>query len=90
MERIQKVIANCGYCSRRKAEELISLGKVRVNGEIVRELGFKVNMHDLIEVNGEILDIKEDVVAEAVIKAGFEIIEVLHDGEWCAIVAKRK
>lgn len=62
MERIQKVIANCGYCSRRKAEELINLGKVRVNGEVVRELGFKVNMNDLIEVNGEILDKKEDYV----------------------------
>ena len=31
MERLQKVIANAGVCSRRKAEELISAGKVRVN-----------------------------------------------------------
>ena len=43
MERLQKVIANSGYCSRRKAEELISLGKVRVNGEVISELGFKVD-----------------------------------------------
>lgn len=43
-----------------------------------------------IFISSGILDIKEDIVAEAVRKAGFEIIEVLRDGEWCAIVAKRK
>ena len=43
MERLQKVIANSGYCSRRKAEELISKGKVYVNGEKITELGTKVN-----------------------------------------------
>lgn len=32
-QRIQKIIANCGYCSRRKAEELIKLGRVSVNGK---------------------------------------------------------
>ena len=36
MERLQKVIANAGVCSRRKAEELILQGKVSVNGNIVR------------------------------------------------------
>ena len=36
MERLQKVIANLGYTSRRKAEELIQAGKVKVNGEIVK------------------------------------------------------
>ena len=35
MERLQKVIANSGYTSRRKAEELIASGKVKVNGETV-------------------------------------------------------
>ena len=34
MERLQKVIANAGVCSRRKAEELILQGKVSVNGDI--------------------------------------------------------
>ena len=43
-----------------------------------------------IFISSGILDIKEVIVAEAVREAGFEIIEVLHDGEWCAIVAKRK
>ena len=37
MERLQKIIANSGYCSRRKAEELIEKGKVTVNGKIITE-----------------------------------------------------
>ena len=52
MERLQKVIANLGYCSRRHAEELISQGKVLVNGEVVLELGTKVGRSDVIEVEG--------------------------------------
>lgn len=56
MERLQKVIANLGYCSRRKAEELIVGGKVTVNGEKVLELGTKVSRSDVIEVEGVSLD----------------------------------
>ena len=56
MERLQKVIANLGYCSRRKAEELIKLGKVSVNGIVVTELGTKVKKGDSILVEGNILD----------------------------------
>ena len=58
MERLQKVIANSGYCSRRRAEELILGGKVFVNGSVVRELGTKVSHDDEIEVDG--LSIKKD------------------------------
>ena len=58
MERLQKVIANSGYCSRRKAEELILEGKVLVNGNVVRELGTKVSHDDEIEFDG--LSIKKD------------------------------
>ena len=56
MERLQKVIANLGYCSRRKAEELIEAGKVTVNGEKVLELGTKVGKSDVLEVEGITLD----------------------------------
>ncbi len=56
MERLQKVIANLGYSSRRKAEELIINGKVKVNGKVVTELGTKVKQSDTIEVENTILD----------------------------------
>lgn len=62
MERLQKIIASSGYCSRRKAEELIGLGKVKVNGNIVKEMGFKASYIDYIEVNGTPLNLKEDKV----------------------------
>lgn len=55
MERLQKVIADAGITSRRKAEELIINGKVRVNGEIVKTLGIKVSGNDIVEVNGMML-----------------------------------
>ena len=62
MERLQKIISNSGYCSRRKAEDLIKLGKVKVNGNIVTEMGFKANYNDFIEVNGITISSKEDKV----------------------------
>lgn len=61
MERLQKVIAASGVTSRRKAEELITKGEVKVNGEIVKELGTKVSEKDRIEVKNQILtkEVKE-------------------------------
>lgn len=56
MERLQKVIANLGYSSRRKAEELIQSGKVKVNGQVITTLGTKVKPSDTIEVENTILD----------------------------------
>lgn len=50
--RIQKIIADAGYCSRRKAEELISKGKVTLNGRPVK-LGDKAGSKDIIAVDGE-------------------------------------
>ena len=55
MERLQKYISECGIASRRKAEELILAGKVKVNGEIVKTLGTKVNSGDMVSINGQIL-----------------------------------
>lgn len=51
-ERLQKIIAAAGVCSRRKAEELILEGKVKVNGAIIDTLGFKASTSDEIIVNG--------------------------------------
>jgi 23S rRNA pseudouridine2605 synthase len=53
-ERLQKIISQAGVASRRHAEELITSGKVKVNGQVVRELGSKADIgKDQIEVNGQ-------------------------------------
>lgn len=55
-ERLQKFLANQGVCSRRKAEEYILQGKVKVNDEIVTELGTKINPDtDKIEFEGKMI-----------------------------------
>ena len=52
--RLQKYMAECGVASRRKCEEYILQGKVKVNGEIVTELGTKVNPEkDVIEFDNK-------------------------------------
>jgi 23S rRNA pseudouridine2605 synthase len=51
-ERLQKVMARLGIASRRHAEDLISRGLVKVNGQIVKERGVKVISTDLIEIEG--------------------------------------
>ena len=51
MERLQKVMAHAGVDSRRKCEQLILDGRVKVNGQVVRELGVKVGNNDRIEVD---------------------------------------
>lgn len=56
MERLQKIIASRGFCSRRKAEELIENRRVKVNGNLVTTLGFKVNEKDEIEIDGNIIE----------------------------------
>lgn len=53
MERLQKVIAQSGLTSRRKAEQLIKEGKVKVNGKQITELGMKVSSKDKVEVNNK-------------------------------------
>ncbi|WP_270567530.1 pseudouridine synthase [Clostridium beijerinckii] len=62
-ERLQKYLANCGVASRRKCEELIISGKVKVNGVMVNEVGIKIDpLKDMIEYNGKEIKKKEDKV----------------------------
>ncbi len=60
-ERLQKVIAQSGVTSRRKAEQLIEAGKVKVNGQVITTLGTKVIQTDKIEVNGVPLEKEQPV-----------------------------
>ena len=59
MERLQKIIASSGYCSRRKAEEYIKLGKVLVNNIKITDMGVKVSGNDIITINGTIINKEE-------------------------------
>lgn len=62
MERLQKVIAQAGITSRRKAEQLITEGKVLVNGKKITELGTKVDaQQDEVVVNGVPINKEEPV-----------------------------
>ena len=78
MERLQKVIANSGYCSRRKAEEEITKGHVTVNGQIITELGTKVNVSDVIEINGTVLK-KQDEKEYILFFKPREVVTTTHD-----------
>ena len=61
--RLQKYIADCGITSRRKAEELIKQGKVKVNGKVITELGTKINpKKDIILYNNREIKNKEKYV----------------------------
>lgn len=54
--RLNRYISNAGICSRRKADELISAGVISVNGEVVSELGHKIDpQKDAVRYNGELL-----------------------------------
>ncbi len=55
MVRLQKYLSICGVASRRKSEELIKSGLVKVNGETVVKMGFCVNKDDKVEYAGKIL-----------------------------------
>lgn len=53
--RLNRYIANAGICSRRDADELIQSGQIKVNGEVVREMGLKVRPRDRVVYKGKTL-----------------------------------
>ena len=61
--RLQKFLSQSGIASRRKSEELIRQGKVKVNGEVVNIMGTKINpQHDEVRVNDKIVKAKEEKI----------------------------
>lgn len=70
--RINKYIASAGVCSRRKADELIAQGKVKVNGAVLTEPGYDVQEDDLVMVNGHYIEGSDKMVYYALNKpAGY-------------------
>lgn len=60
--RLQKIIAQAGLASRRKAEELILSGRVRINGQVVTELGVQADPEvDKIELDGKTISAEESI-----------------------------
>ena len=85
--RLQKALAQAGVASRRKAEELIAAGKVKVNGQVVREQGVQVDpARDLIQVEGRLLE-KEKKVYFVLYKPP-EVVTTLSDPQGRDTVAK--
>ncbi|MCJ8163730.1 pseudouridine synthase [Pontibacter sp. E15-1] len=54
--RLNRFIANAGICSRREADLLIEAGEIKVNGEVVKEMGFKVQLTDNVQYGKKILN----------------------------------
>lgn len=80
LERVQKIIAQSGLTSRRKAEDLIRDGRVQVNQETITELGTKVSSKDEVSVDGIPLD-KEKLVYYLLYKPRGVISSVSDDKE---------
>lgn len=57
--RINKYIALCGVASRRKADDLIASGRVKINGKVVKEMGVNVSKEDKVEVSGQPISLEE-------------------------------
>ncbi len=84
--RLNKFIASAGVCSRRKADELIENGNVKVNGAVCREMGVQVGEDDRVEVNGRRIEPRKKTVCVAVNKpAGY--ITAMEDDRDRAVVA---
>jgi len=80
-ERLQKIIARAGIASRRHAEQLILSGQVRVNGQVVRELGTKADAgQDRIEAAGKVIKVPERRVYLVLHKPP-EIVSAMADPE---------
>jgi len=87
LERLQKVIAAAGIASRRKAEKLITAGRVRVNGKVVTELGTKVDARkDRVEVDGR--RVVAETIMYFVLHKPREMVSTLDDPEGRATLAE--
>ena len=80
--RLQKFLSSAGVCSRRKGEELIKDGRVTVNGQVVGELGTKINPEkDRIRIDGKPLQPSQSLIYIALNKPKDYVTSCSHPGE---------
>ncbi len=80
--RLQKLLSEAGICSRRKAEEHIVAGRVRVNGQVVTELGTKVDAgEDRVEFDGKVISTASKLIYLALNKPLGVVTSCSHSGE---------
>lgn len=77
--RIQKIIADSGYCSRRKAEELISQGRVKFYDKVVTELGFKCYPDDEIKIDDKLISNKKSGFTYLLLNKPVGYVSTLYD-----------
>ena len=87
-ERLQKMLAKAGIASRRKAEELIRQGRVKVDGRVVTEMGIQVDPeHQRVEFDGKPVTVEEKKVYVLLHKpAGY--VSTVHDPQGRPIVTE--
>ena len=82
MIRLQKFLSEAGICSRRKGEEYIREGLVRVNSRVVTELGTKVDPEkDSVEFDGKVIALKSEPIYIALNKPKGYVTSCSHPGE---------
>lgn len=79
LERLQKYLARSGITSRRRAEEMIKQGLVKVNGEVIKEMGVQIEPEkDVIEVKGKVVKLEEKKVYILMYKP-LQVVTTLDD-----------
>ena len=78
--RLQKYLAEAGIASRRKAEEYIMQGKIKVNGQVVTELGTKINPEtDKIEYNGRVVEMQDEEKVYILLNKPIDYVTTVRD-----------
>lgn len=91
LERIQKILSSLGVCSRRKAEEYILKGRIKVNGEVVNELGYKCSLYDEICIDDKIVhtgEINESKFVYLAVNKPYGVVSTLDDPQGRKTIAE--
>ncbi len=79
--RINKFLADAGICSRRKADELVLAGMVRVNGCVVKEPGVQVCVEDLVEVDNKVVEHTQRQACYIMLNKPVGVVSTAYDPE---------